>query len=184
MMLAIVSVVTITVFTACDKEMVNEPVVLQEESNVMGAVGTAKKEEYSEYGLIAYPNGEITVRDFEKTGRMRKSIDEFLQVFNSLEKSPMVPLVFHENGVLYTADEYNRLAEKQDAYLLDPSLPVPDFDYYGEKETFGITDLETFKRITGWSLVDKKYAPDGMFDPYQKYYETEEEIQKRREKET
>ncbi len=175
MMLAVVSLMAIAFFTACDKEMVNDSLEVKDKTNTFSSLKASHKEEYSEYGLIAYPNGIITLKDFERTGKMRKTINEFRQVFGSLEKSPVVPLVFHKDGTLYTADEYNRLAEKQDAHLLNPRIPAPELDYYGEHETFGVTDIETFKRITGWSMVDRKYALDGIFDPYQKYYETEEE---------
>ncbi|PZM85758.1 MAG: hypothetical protein DLD55_06110 [candidate division SR1 bacterium] len=142
---------------------------------IAGCGEKLEKGEFSEYGLIAYPNGIITLKDFEEAGKLWKTVEEFRQTFSSLEENPIVPLIFHKDGSLYTADEYNRLAEQWEAHLFDPHTPAPEADYYGDEETFGVTDIESFRKITSWSMVDKKYALDGMFDPYQKYYETEEE---------
>ncbi len=175
MMLTVVSLMTITFFTACDKEMANEPLeVHQEEISDYGVVHTNQrppiKEGFSEYGLLAYPNGTITIEDFKKTGKLltRTKAQELVEE-GKLGKSPENALVqpfFHKNGNLYTPHEFNSSGVKED--FLE-----------GGFEQQWTVDLKTFQEVTGLKEASGDYARDfgefWIFDPLVKFYETREE---------
>ncbi|MDR2541670.1 MAG: hypothetical protein LBD11_08220 [Candidatus Peribacteria bacterium] len=109
--------------------------------------------------------GSFTLTDFplEKVLSVENSNNRILD--KQLGESPanaMVPLLFDENGMLYTSKKYNS-SKKQD----------------DEDITRYITDLQTFRNVTGLIVANEKYSrclpdengnPVWIFDPYVKFF--------------
>lgn len=90
-----------------------------------------------------------------------KSALETYGVGNS-DNNALVPLLFDKNGILYTGEKYNAEANDSDVVI-----------------TRYVTDLKTFKDVTGFKYATKDYAKGMLmaenkvfwiFDPYQKFY--------------
>lgn len=134
------------------------------------------KDAFSEFGLLSYPNGVITVEDFLKTNNIIKSQEEYDQAKDNGEiaSSPDVALVslLFSGGVLLTPHEYNYRSSKDNLVLDDEIL---------------VTDIKTFHKVTGLKSAHPDYAnvlgETWIFDPYVKYYKTRQEVNNWIEKE-
>ena len=117
------------------------------------------EEEFSEYWLVHWPNWTITLEDFEKEWNILIELN--IEQCNSPEKA-CVPVIVKEDGKLYTPYEYNETPydDKKDRYT-----------YY--------TDLETFHKVTWLKEATSEYVEWSnnvyFFDPYVKFYKTNEE---------
>ena len=171
-LLAVASLMAFTFIIGCDRETVVE----DEPSQVPSVTSerTAKKpllpEEFSEYGLKAYPKGIITIDDFRATGKLitREEAERLIKA-KKLGESPenaVVGLIFHADGSLYTPHEFNSSGVKED-FLLN-----------NDKYQWTV-DLRTFYKVTGLNESTGDYARNfeafWLFDPYVKFYETRAE---------
>lgn len=109
--------------------------------------------------------GSFVLSDFPQEKVLKgddyKSALETYGVGNS-DSNALVPLLFDKNGILYTGEKYN--AEANDSNVVI---------------TRYVTDLKTFKDVTGFEYATKDYAKGMLmgenkvfwiFDPYQKFY--------------
>lgn len=80
----------------------------------------------------------------------------------SSDDNALVPLLFDENGILYTGEKYNAEANNS-------TMEISRY----------VTDLKTFREVTGFEYATKDYAKGMLigenkafwiFDPYQKFY--------------
>ena len=135
------------------------------------------EEEFSEYWLLQWPNGTITLEDFKKewwllcnskvedinTDKCVKLLDNW-ELCTSPEKA-CVPLMFKDDNTLVTPYEYNTFIGEWTGLTLS------------EWEKF--TDLETFRKVTWLKEASPEYvqwaANAYYFDPYTKFYQTVEE---------
>jgi len=127
------------------------------------------KEEFSEYWLLQWPNGTITLEDFKKEWNIinESEVDNWTgwKICSETPETACVPVILKENEILVTPHEYNEfIAEETDLPLLDP--------YY--------TDLKTFRKITWLKEASPEYVQwelpgTYIFDAYTKFYQTVEE---------
>lgn len=118
-------------------------------------------------------NKELSIKEqFKVAGKMRdeKQVNEMLQygAIGNAPENALVPLVFHKDGSLYTAAEYNTSFSVSDAI-----------------EGF-YTDLQTFSKLSQIPEATADYAremPTGdgkniwLFDPYVKFFQKRSEIE-------
>lgn len=127
------------------------------------------KEEFGEYWLLQWPNGTITLEDFEKEWNIIKEseVDNWTgwKICSETPDTACVLVILKENENLVTPYKYNEfIAEETDLILLEP--------YY--------TDLKTFRKVTWLKEVSPKYVQwelpgTYLFDAYTKFYKTKEE---------
>ena len=127
------------------------------------------EEEFSEYWLLQWPNGTITLEDFEKEWNIIKDseVDNWTgwKICSETPETACVPVILKENEILVTPHEYNEfIAEETDLTLLEP--------YY--------TDLKTFRKVTWLKEASPEYVQwelpgTYIFDAYTKFYKTKEE---------
>ena len=126
---------------------------------LIGCKNQQYEEEFSEYWLLQWPNGTITIKDFEKEWNILIELN--IEKCSSPEKA-CVPVIFKEDGKLYTPSEYNETP----------------FDNEKDRYTY-YTDLETFRKVTWLKEASPEYVEWGVntyfFDPYVKFYKTREE---------
>lgn len=129
----------------------------------------SNNEEFSEYWLLQWPNGTITLEDFEKEWNIIKDseVDNWTgwKICSETPETACVPVILKENEILVTPHEYNEfIAEETDLTLLEP--------YY--------TDLKTFRKVTWLKEASPEYVEwelpgTYIFDAYTKFYKTKEE---------
>ena len=127
------------------------------------------EEEFSEYWLLQWPNGTITLEDFKKEWNIinESEVDNWTgwKICSETPETACVPVILKENEILVTPHEYNEfIAEETDLTLLEP--------YY--------TDLKTFRKVTWLKEASPEYVQwelpgTYIFDAYTKFYKTKEE---------
>ena len=127
------------------------------------------EEEFSEYWLLQWPNGTITLEDFKKEWNIinESEVDNWTgwKICSETPETACVPVILKENEILVTPHEYNEfIAEETDLTLLEP--------YY--------TDLKTFRKVTWLKEASPEYVQwelpgTYIFDAYTKFYKTREE---------
>ena len=119
-------------------------------------------EEFSEYWLLQWPNGTITLEDFKKAWTVvdPENFEEW-EMCNTPELA-CVPIILKDDNTLITPHEFNtaNIEEWRD-----------DNIYF--------TDLKTFHKVTWLKEASPEYVQQYSnlysFDPYVKFYKTREE---------
>ena len=120
------------------------------------------EEEFSEYWLLQWPNGTITLEDFKKAWTVvdPENFEEW-EMCNTPELA-CVPIILKDDNTLITPHEFNtaNIEEWRD-----------DNIYF--------TDLKTFHKVTWLKEASPEYVQQYSnlysFDPYVKFYKTKEE---------
>ena len=128
------------------------------------------EEEFSEYWLLQWPNGTITLEDFKKEWNIinESEVDNWTgwKICSETPETACVPVILKENEILVTPHEYNEfIAEETD-------LPLLEEPYY--------TDLKTFRKVTWLKEASPEYVEwelpgSYIFDAYTKFYKTKAE---------
>ena len=119
------------------------------------------EEEFSEYWLLQWPNGTITLEDFKKAWTVVGSeVFEEWEMCNTPELA-CVPIILKDDNTLITPHEHNTAIEE-----------FKDENVY-------FTDLKTFRKVTWLKEASPEYVQQYSnlysFDPYVKFYKTREE---------
>ena len=126
------------------------------------------EEEFSEYWLLQWPNGTITLEDFIKawTRIDNKDLDNWVTLVNERKvcntpETACVPVILNDDNILITPHEHNTTIEE-----------------FKDEKVY-LTDLETFRKVTWLKEASPEYTQnlDGQyfFDAYTKFYQTIEE---------